>query len=654
MATNKFQWLLATLASVCLGLAGCGGGGSDSGEGPPPAPTTVTLYAGALQSTGSSDGVGAAAQFNGPADVAQDGAGNVFVTDTFNHTIRRIATDGTVTTVAGTAGQSGSADGTGAAARFSAPMGIAVGLDGTIYVSDTGNGTLRRISTGGAVTTISGVAGQKTSIDGGAAVARFNTPGSMAVDAAGALYVIDDNTVRKRTPDGTVSTFAGQAGYRGPTAFGNAAQARFSSLDAVGVDGAGNVYVSESGFSNVTNGTIRKFDAQGQALPFGPGTTGVATGPYAADISVDVAGNLYLVTNGTVQPSPNFGTVYRTLEVLSPDGLTRTTLAGGNNDVRSVDGPSASARFLDPTAVAAGPNGRIVVAEASTGAIRLVQTQAGVVSSLAGGAGAGDVDGAAATARFGDPLGIAAAADGTLYVADSRNHSVRKISTAGAVSTLSRSFRFPQNVAIAPGSPTVYELDTDSTFGRNIAAVAPDGSTSSIGSFPPNSRRAFAADAAGNLYGADHGDVIVRAPDGTRRVLASAVQALNVTIDPGGTVYFSSGRATINVIDASGAVSVRAGSADQPGDADGAGQQARFRAPDALALDAAGNLYVADGTRIRKVSPTGSVTTLADVTQVQGAQAGFKADSITVINGLVWSGGSLYATVLNAVVRISP
>jgi sugar lactone lactonase YvrE len=125
-------------------------------------------------------------------------------------------------------------------------------------------------------------------------------------------------------------------------------------------------------------------------------------------------------------------------------------------------------------------------------------------------------------------------------------------------------------------------------------------------------------------------------------------------VDAGGTVYFSSSHATVNTVDAAGTVSLRAGSPDQPGDADGNGAQARLRAPDALALDTAGNLYVADGTRIRRIAPSATVTTVADVTQVQGAQAGFAADAIKTVNGLVWSAGALYATVLNAIVRITP
>lgn len=548
------------------------------------------------------------------------------------------------------------ADGNGASARFFGPSGVAVDTAGNVYVSDTGNSTLRRISPGGVVTTISGVAGQAGSTDGDSATARLRTPSALAVDAAGTLYVVDDNAVRKRSSDGTVSTFAGKAGERGPSLPGNGAQARFFNLSSVALDGAGNVYVAEAGSSNVGGGRIRKFDSQGQALSYGRSADGVLGTPYPVDIAADAVGNLYVVYNGFDQPSPNFLTFYRNVDRITPDGLTSTSVAGGTTDLRSVDGPSASARFTDPRAIAVGPNGRIVVAETSSSAIRLINLQTGLVSTLAGGTGGGDADGGAASARFNEPQGLAAGQDGSLYIADSRNRSVRAISAAGAVSTLARGFsRFVHNVTTGPTDGSVYALySLAPTFGRGISVIARSGIATGFGTIGPNSTAALAADAAGNVYACENGDVVVLAPGGGKRVLASGILAQHLALDAAGNVYFTSNHFTVGVIDPAGRATLRAGRPDQPGDADGAGEQAQFRAPNALALDPAGNMYVGDGIRIRKVTPDGTVTSVADITLVQGAQSGFAGTSLKGVNGLAWSAGALYATVLNGVIRITP
>lgn len=627
----------AALAVFSL-AASCGGGGGDA----PATPTAaaVTLFAGSLQTLGSRDGVNAAAQFNGPADVAQDRAGNVYVADAGNHMIRKIAVDGSVTTLAGATRQPGSADGAGVSARFSAPGGVAVDGAGNVYVSDAGNHTVRRISAAGVVTTFAGAAGQPGNVDGPVASARFSSPKSIAVDGAGNVYLVDATAVRKVSPDGNVSTFT----------------AKPDQFAAVAVDGAGSVYLAASRFPSGglgIAGTVRKFDSQGQPLPFGPNANGVLMANYPVDIDVDAAGNVYLALNGFFQPVPSFLTTYQSIERITPDGMTRVMVAGADNDTRTVDGAIASARFMDPRAVSVGPGGRIVVAETSTSAIRLLDTQQGAVSTLAGGMGGGDVDGPAASARFNDPRGITAAADGTLYVADRRNHSVRSISATGALSTLARGFGLPLNVAARPLANTVY-VATSAITTVFFAAVAPDGTLTGVGTGGNASTVGLAADVAGNLYFSTGSTVDVIAPGGATRVLASGIAVENLALDAAGLLYFTSARNTVGVIDASGIVTIRAGAAGEPGIADGIGIAARFGAPSALTVDPAGNMYVGDGTRIRKVTPEGVVTTIADVATVQGGQAGLTTTALGSVKGLAWSAGALYASVLNALVRIAP
>jgi hypothetical protein len=177
----------------------------------------VTTLAGTAGVEGSTDGTGAAARFNYPARVATDSAGNAYVADGMNSTIRKITPAGVVTTLAGTAGVKGSTDGTGAAARFNDPVSLATDSAGNVYVAEVSNYTIRRITPAGVVTTLAGTAGVRGSTDGTGAGARFGEPAGVATDSAGNVYVADrfNHTIRKITPAGVVSTVVGVAGQPG-------------------------------------------------------------------------------------------------------------------------------------------------------------------------------------------------------------------------------------------------------------------------------------------------------------------------------------------------------------------------------------------------------------------------------------------------------
>jgi sugar lactone lactonase YvrE len=225
------------------------------------APMPVSTLAGQALSSGGSDGVGSAARFNYLCAVAVDNAGNVYVADTDNHTIRKIvASTGAVTTFAGAAGISGSADGVGSDARFNNPSGVAVDGAGNVYVADTMNHTLRQITSLGAVSTLAGSAGIAGSLDGSCAAARFDGPQGLAVDAGGNLYVADTNnhTIRKIAPSTSlVTTVAGLAGIPG-AADGLGSQARLNCPSGLSVDLSGNLFVADT-----ENHTIRKIDPTG-------------------------------------------------------------------------------------------------------------------------------------------------------------------------------------------------------------------------------------------------------------------------------------------------------------------------------------------------------------------------------------------------------
>src|SRR5439155_440578 len=219
----------------------------------------VTTLAGSAGQSGAADGAGSAARFYYPEGVAVDGAGNVYVADWGNYTIRKITSAGAVTTLAGSAGQSGTEDGTGTAARFDYPTGVAVDSAGNVYVADSYNNTIRKITPAGAVTTLTGSAGEFGSGDGIGRGARFNDPIGVAVDSAGNVYVADSNnhTIRKVTSAGAAATLAGSAGQMG-SGDGTGTAARFNDPTGLAVDSDGNVYVSDT-----HNYTIRKITPAG-------------------------------------------------------------------------------------------------------------------------------------------------------------------------------------------------------------------------------------------------------------------------------------------------------------------------------------------------------------------------------------------------------
>jgi len=298
---------------------------------------------------------GALAQFNLPYGVAVDADGNVYVADAGNHRIRKISAAGVVTTLAGST--FGYLDGTGAAARFNFPEGVAVDADGNVYVADAGNHRIRKITAAGVVTTLAG--STFGYLDGTGAAARFNFPSGVAVDAAGNVYVADagNDRIRKVTAAGVVTTLAGSTlGFADCTG----AAARFNFPFGVAVDAAGNVYVADA-----QNNRIRKITAAGVVTTLAGSTLGFVDGTGAAarfsspqGVAVDAAGNVYVAdaSNDRIRKVTAAGVV--------------TTLAGSTQGF--LDGTGAAAQFATPYTVAVDAAGNVYVADTDNDRIRQI------------------------------------------------------------------------------------------------------------------------------------------------------------------------------------------------------------------------------------------------------------------------------------------
>lgn len=424
-----------------------------------------SLFAGNPNVPGQADGPRQLAEFRSPRGLAFDGAGNLYIAESTNATIRRIDLAGNVTTIAGSAQQRVHLDGVGTAARLVAPVGLALANSQTLAITDTASHTVRLLNLSTlSLTTIAGNPLVAGTADGSGSAAGFNTPFGISSNGAGLLYVSDsnNNTVRRVTLGGVVTTLAGQLM---PTGFldGAGPAARFGGTVPLTADATGNVYVSD-------NHTIRK---------------------------------------------------------VTPAGIV-TTIAGSAGQPGFVDGSGSVARFNQPSHLAVDSAGNVIVADSSNHAIRKV-TPTGVVTTVAGGVlGSGYVNGPAATARFDGPAAVALDMSGNIYVADERNCVIRKITTAGMVGTLAgagfancatvdgapplASILYPKRLIATSVDEVIFVEGTATQLRRArgdgsiqvVAGSGTAGNTDGLGAQASFSDiGALAKDNAGNIYVAD-------------------------------------------------------------------------------------------------------------------------------------------------------
>jgi len=394
----SFHLFLALSFFVGLGLlAGCKktAAGKAEGDETAAAPEVVVSTLAGNGNPGYADGPGNVAEFYFPFDITIDTAGNLYVADSSNNRIRKITPRGEVSTLAGSgraassALDGGYADGLGEAARFNVPGGITIDKEGNLYVSDSANHRIRKITPRGEVSTFAGD-GKRDFADGPGEAARFNVPGDITIDKEGNLYVVDtfNHRIRKISPEGEVSTFAGGSAqtdeegggetnkYLGGFSDGQGSAAQFRRPHGIVIDASANLYVADT-----FNNRIRKITPRGEVSTFaGSGRAalpaldgGYADGPgnvaefyLPSDITIDTAGNLYVAD-----------TLNNRIRKITPKGEV-STLAGSGRAASAVDGggyadgPGNVAEFYLPSGITIDTAGNLYVADSSNHRIRKI------------------------------------------------------------------------------------------------------------------------------------------------------------------------------------------------------------------------------------------------------------------------------------------
>jgi uncharacterized protein (TIGR03437 family) len=525
------------------------------------------------------------AQLYSPTAVAVDSAGNLYIADTHNQSIRKVAS-GVIATVAGNGTRGSSGDnGLATSALLNNPYGLAVDSAGNLYIADSSNNRIRKVS-GGMIATVAGNGTPGYSGENGPAInAQLDYPQGVAVDSAGNLYIADagNNRIRK-VSNGVIATVAGSGtpGFSGDN--GLATSAQFNNPDGVAVDPAGNLYIADT-----SNNRIRKVSNRIITTVAGDGTVGFSgdNGPatsaqlaYPWGVAVDSAGNLYIADYGN----------NRVRKV--SNGVIATVAGNGTRGFSGDNGPATSAQFYNPAGLAVDSLGNLYIADYGNNRIRKVS--GGMITTVAGGGASLGDDGPATSAQLNLPYGVAVDSADNLYVADWGNNRVRKVS-GGVITTVagngtrgfsgdnglatSAQLANPEGVAV-DSAGNLYIADFGNASIRKvsngvIATVAGNGTPGFSGdNGPATSAQLYlpygvAVDSAGNLYIGDSGNNCVR----------KASNGVIATVAGNGTFGFS-------------------------GD-NGPPTSAQLANPYGVAIDSAGNLYIGDSgnSRIRVLTP---------------------------------------------------
>jgi uncharacterized protein (TIGR03437 family) len=595
------------------------------------------------------NGSAAAAQVAQPEGLVMDPAGNLYIADAANHRVRKVTPTGTISTVAGNGHPGFSGDsGPASAAQLNQPYDLALDAAGNLYIADYGNQRVRAIGTDGNINTVAGNGASGSSADGGPATAAMLLgPRNVATDAAGNLYIseFDGHRVRRVVPGGTIGTVAGTgiAGFSGDGGPAGAAQLAYPA--GLALD-AGNLYIVDTG-----NVRIRKVFS-------GAGTIGTVLTQTSfgmpdiqlAGLAATAAGVLYIPESGN-------SLVWQ----LTPAGaLTRVAGAAGSGAYTGDGEPALQTVLSIPVEVTLDAAGDLYISE--TRRVRSVTAATGIIATVAGNGtfGFGGDGGSALMAVLNTPTGLAFNS-GTIFIGDSNNQRVRAVAAGGTISTLagngipsyagdglaavSASLDGPAGLTFDP-SGNLYIADSQNSRVRSvspaeiIATFAGNGISSGFGGegdpatlTPLNAPQGVAADLTGDVYISDtgHNRVIMVDPAGNMHTVAgtgTAGQAsggstsLGELYNPSGLAMDAAGNLfiadtqnhRIQMLAPAGTIStiVGTGIGGFSGDG-GAAAAAQLNYPSAVAVDAGENIYIADtgNNCVRLVTPDGNIATIA-------------------------------------------
>ena len=538
------------------------------------------------------NGLAVRAQLNNPLGVAVDSAGNVYIADSYNQRIRKVTPSGLISTVAGDGTCCfGGDNGPGTSAQVHQPESIAIDGSGNLYIADLGNNRIRKLSANGTITTVAGTGANGFSGDGGPATsAQLQIPWAVASDAAGNLYIADANRIRKVSA-GTITTVAGaqNSGFAGDG--GASSKALFDQPNGVAVDALGNVYIADT-----NNSRIRKLTAAGivstiagNGLRNFSGDNGPAAGAqlYSPQSVALSSGNIYFTDYARVRRIAS-GTI--------------TTVAGTGIPGPSGDtGPAAAAQLNQPEGIVLDPSGNLYIAEGAANRVRKVST-GGIITTIAGTGSQGySGDGsAAASALLNDPEALVLDSAGNLYIVDSGNAAIRKVNAAGIISTVA---------------------------GNGVQGYSGDNgpATSAQLTIP----RGMAIDSSGNLFIADFGNGRVRkvTTDGNINTVAlnTTVIPQGVSVDSAGNLYIADFNNAVWKLPPGGVIVRIAGNGTFGYSGDG-GSAANAQTTDvrSVAIDSSGNIYLADSSNyaIRMLRPVASLLSITTASTLPPAGVG--------------------------------
>jgi len=573
----------------------------------------LTRVAGNSRPGYSGDGGPAtSAQLANPVGVAVDVAGNLFIADTNNSRVRRVSTSGIITTVAGN-GVLGFAGDGGAAtsAQLANPTGVAVDGSGNLFVADTNsnvtpaaNNRIRKVSPNGLITTVAGNGSWGFSGDGGPATsAQLATPAGVALDGSGNLFIADSRNgrVRKVSASGVITTVAGNGAAGSSGDGGPATSAQLGGPDGVAVDASGNLWIADGVTSLVrkvsTNGIITTVAGNGFSSFSGDG--GPATSArlsIPAGVAIDVAGNLVIADSGNSR-----------IRKVSTNAIINTIAGNGIGGASGDGGPATGASLAAPNAVAVDGSGNLFIADYANNSVRKVSTDGGITTVAGNGLGGFSGDGGPATsAQLGGPDGVAVDMSGNIFIADANNKRIRRVSPNGSITTVA-----------GTGSP----------------GFSGDGGPATSASM--GSPYGVAVDGQGNLFIADWANGRVRklsangiittvagggrpspcCGDGGPATSASLGGPFAVAVDGSGNLFIADTIfSRVRKVSTDGIISPVAGTEIGGFSGDGGpATSASLSSPDGIALDGSGNLFITNSSsdRVRRVSPDGIITTVA-------------------------------------------